>query len=309
VSGTFTIATFAVATAPTINVSVSSAPSGLSVGLNSCFGFTTAGDLIRRALFHILVDAGDSTLEADEYADGLYVLNAYMDGLESDGVRLGYNRCCNITDIVTIPNGAMRGVAANLAIDLAPMFGGRVSAALIKQAQEGLKTLYRMGVNIGTSILPGTLPKGSGNYCDDEELYFNQSPMGVMSLSGNRRGTVISTPAVLEKVNGFWTVQDSFSLSPDISGRITNRGEGITKDVYGEFNIKASGSTAGGVIGIAKNNVLALYVRDLALSTTPLSIMLSGPIAMEAGDFIDVVVGDAITDREITVMDSLVRVA
>ena len=305
---TFAIATFPVATSPTVSVSASpEVVVPITIGLNSCFGYTTAGDLIRRALFLILVDASESTLQADEYASGLDLLNAYMDDLEAKGVRLGYQHVCNISDIVSIPNGAMRGVAANLAIDLAPMFGGKITAALIKQADEGLKTLYRIGVKVGISMYPATMPFES-NYANQYYIYSFPSPFAVMTMAGNRRVTDIQTQSEALKANGFWNVESFYGLTPDISGRITNRGEGLSRiTVYAEFNVKASGTTSGGVIGITRNNALELYVEDLALTTTPSSALISGTIALEAGDFIDIVVGDTAGTKDITLIDSVVR--
>lgn len=305
--GMFAIATYPIGTAATI--SVSAAPEvvvPITVGLSSCYGYSTAGDIIRRALHAVLVEASESTLEPTEYQDGIDALNSYMLGLEANGVRLGYERLCHLTDYVNIPDGAIRGVVANLAIDLAPQFGGRVSAALIKQAQEGEKTLYRMGVKIGSSSLPGTLPRGAGNYCWPD-TFFVPSHFGVMTLAGNRLETDIETASVAKKVAGFWTPQDAHLLRPDLSGRMTNMGEGRTFSLYAEFNLKASGTTAGGVIAIARNNAIELYVEDLALSTDPTSALIQGSIALEAGDYIDVVVADTAGTRDITVIDSLVR--
>jgi len=303
-SGSFAIASYPIASGATV-----SAASGvvipITVGLSSCFGYTTAGDIIRRALRSILVEASDSTLEADEYADGLDSLNSYMAGLQADGLKLGYSSVCNISDVVNIPDSAVRGVVANLAIDLAPQFGGRVSAALIKQATEGKKTLYRIGVSVGETLLPAFTPMGSSYYPRTE---FLPTPYGAMTMAGNRRVTDITTVAQALKVNGFWTVESFHGLVPDISGRITNRGEGRTVTVYAEFNLKASASTAGGVVAITKNNAIALYVEDIALSTTPVSTLIEGTIAMEAGDFLDVMVADTVSTRDITVIDALVKV-
>jgi len=307
VTGSFAIASFAIASGSTVSVSAAPAvPVPITVGLSSCFGYTTAGDLIRRALHLILVEGADSTLEADEYADGIDALNGYLEGLEADGVRLGFNRVCNISDIVNVPNGALRGVVANLAIDLAPQFGGRISAALIKQASDGLKTLYKLGVHVGESVYPSGLPSGSSYFT---RMPLTQSPHAAMSMAGNRRVTDITTVSEALKVNGFWTVQAFHGLTPDISGRITNRDGGRTVTVYAEFNLKASASTAGGVIAITRNNAVELYVEDIALSTTPVSALIEGTIAMEAGDFLDIMVADTISTRDITVIDSLVRLS
>jgi hypothetical protein len=303
-TGSFAIASYAIASGSTQSVSTPGVIVPITVGVSSCYGYTTAGDLISRALKLILVEAGDSPLQPDEYADGIDILNSYMAGLESDGLRLGYNRVCNVSDIVNVPDGAMRGIAANLAMDLAPTFGGKVTGALVKQAADGLKTLYRMGVKVGETQYPGTLPYPSNYY---RVRALRTGPYAAMSMAGNRRLTDITTASVAQKVNGFWTVEAFHGLTPDLSGRITNRGEGLTVDVYAEFNLKASGSTAGGVIAITRNGAIELFVEDIALSTTPVSALITGSIAMEAGDYLEVVVADTASTRDITVIDSVVR--
>lgn len=306
-SALFAIATYPIAATPTVNVTVTPpAVIPITIGLNSCFGYTTAGDLIRRALFHILVEAADSTLAPDEYQDGLDILNDYMASLEAQGIRLGYNKCCNISDVVTIPDGAMTGVAANLAIDLAPQFGGRVTAALIAQAADGMKALYRLGVNVGTSMLPSILPIGS-TYME-RALFYYPEPFAVMTLAGNRRVTTLSSLGQAQQVQGIWSVQDFYSLTPDIGGRIVNNGEGIRDvKVYAEFNLKSTISSSGGVVAITRNNTLVLYAEGISLSTTPVSALLEGNIAMEAGDFLNVFVADTEQVNTVTVIDCLVR--
>lgn len=306
-SGMFAIATYPIAATPTVNVTVTPPPViPITIGLTGCFGYTTAGDLIRRALQNILVEAADSTLQPDEYQDGLDILNDYMASLEAQGVRLGYTRCCNISDIVTVPDGAMRGIASNLAIDLAPQFGGRVSGGLVKQAAEGMKALYRLGVNIGTSTFPVTLPMASSMYRTADS--YTRAPFGVMTLSGNRRVTELTTLGQALKVQGIWSVNEYLTLTPDIGGRILNNGEGMTVEVYAEFNLKSTVTSSGGVVAITKNNALALYSEGISLSTTPVSALIQGTIALEAGDFLNVFVGDTAQVNDITVIDCLVRV-
>lgn len=306
-TGSLAIASYAIASGPTVSVSGPGISVPITVGLSSCFGYTTAGDVVRRALFLIMVEGADSSLQPDEYADGITCLNNYMAGLEADGILLGYNEVCNVSDIVNVPNGALRAITANLALDLAPYYGGKISAPLIKTAAEGMKTLYRLGVNIGPSIFPSGLPAGAGNYYYDDRTNLTVAPFAAMSIAGNRRVTDITLVGQAEKVAGFWTVQEFFGLMPDISGRITNRHtDGLTVNVYAEFVVKASGSTAGGVVAITKNNAVSLYTENVALSTTPVSVLVSGSIAMEVGDFIDVFVADTANTRDITVIDGLV---
>ena len=304
----FAIATYPITGAPTVNVTVTppvSAP--ITIGLNGCFSYTTAGDVIRRALHHILVEAADSTLSPDEYQDGISILNSYMADMEGLGVRLGYSTVCNVSDRVTVPEAAIRGIAANLAIDLAPQFGGRITNALVTQAAQGRKTLYRLGVNVGTSSLPSTLPIAANNY--QYEGNHTTSPFGVMALSGTRSTTLIAGAGQAEKIQGAWTVRDFFGFVPDVGGRITNSGEGMSVSIYAEFNLTSTVASAGGVVAVTKNNQLALYSDGIALSSTPVSALIEGTIAMEAGDFLHIYVGDTDEVNTITVIDCLVRVS
>lgn len=307
-TGSFAIASFPIASAPSIVVTSGGGGSTvpITVGLPCFHGQQTAGDVIRRALQAILVTGADSPLTADEYQDGLDALNDYMASLESNGVRLGYTPCCTISDPVTVPAGAIRGIVANLAIDIASDYGGRVSQALIKRATESENVLYNLGVNIIETSLPENFPYGS-TY-PGEHVYWLQGPSAVISMAGNRLVTDITTVGQAEQINGVWTAQNAHKLRPDVGGRITNVGEGFTANIYAEFNIKASGTTSGGVVAIIKNQTVAIYAEDIALSTTPVSVLLEGTVDMEAGDYLLVYVADAATTRDITVIDSLVKV-
>lgn len=270
-----------------------------------CFGYTTAGDVITMALKSILVAAPDAPLEADEYADTLQALNNYMAALSSDGIKLGYSRVCNIADIVTIPDGAVRGVAANLALEMAPQFGGKVSAALVKQAQDGLKTLYRMGVKVGESRYPVNLPGGAGNYCDYGRYYTgNKAPFAQMSMAANRKATVINDAAGAEKAQGTWSVGKFSGLTPDISGRVENKGDKYTATIKAELTLVADASITAG-IAFTRNAHIAVY-ESAALSTTPTTVNIESTIELETGEFIDLVLADISTTENITLTDATV---
>lgn len=304
----FAIASYPIAAAPTVVVTSPSSPLPITVGLSCYHGGTTAGDLIRRALHHVLVEASESTLAPDEYSDGLDALNGYMNDLQANGVRLGWTDVCNISDVVTVPDGALRAIAANLAIDLAPQYGGRVTPALIQQASEGLKTLYRLGVKIGETRKPVTLPVGSGNWYVDVENFYQESSFGHVTIAGNRRTTDLDVVAEAQKAQGVWSVQTFSGMLPDISGRITNQSIARTFDIYAEFNLTAENSTTGGVIAILKNNAIALYTENLSLSSDPLATSITGRLAMETGDFIEVFLADTTRANTFTLIDSVVSV-
>ena len=124
----------------------------------------TAAQVIKASLQRILVQASESALEQSEYSDAIFTMNNYMLDLDAQGVKLGYTEVSSLSDEVTIAPGALRGLIANLAIEVAPDYDGDVSAGLVRAAEQGLKTMQQLGLVLGQSFLPSTLPVGSGNY-------------------------------------------------------------------------------------------------------------------------------------------------
>ena len=86
-----------------------------------------------------------------------------MPELYALGIQLGFTEVSDLGDDITIPAGALRGVIANMAIEVSPDYGGVISDGLVKAAREGMSTMRQIGQSMGTSKYPGTLPRGSGN--------------------------------------------------------------------------------------------------------------------------------------------------
>lgn len=124
----------------------------------------TVAQVAKASLQRILVQASEAPLEADEYNDFIFALNNYMLSLDASGVKLGYTEVQNLGDEVTVPVGALRGIIANMAIEVAPDYGGEITQGLINAAQNGLKAMRRLGQTIGATAYPSTLPAGSGNH-------------------------------------------------------------------------------------------------------------------------------------------------
>ena len=57
------------------------------------------------------------------------------------GIQLGYTTVSDLGDEVTIPTGALRGLIANMAVEVAPDYNGIVSAGLAKAARDGFNTM------------------------------------------------------------------------------------------------------------------------------------------------------------------------
>ena len=131
----------------------------------------TVAQVAKASLQRILVQASESSLEPDEYQDFIFAMNNYMSQLDAQGVSLGYTEVENLSDEVTIPAGALRGLIANMAIEVSPDYGGVVSEGLVLAARQGLQTMRTIGQRIRASALPSTLPLGSGN--EDESWGLN----------------------------------------------------------------------------------------------------------------------------------------
>lgn len=123
----------------------------------------TVAQVAKASLQRILVQASEADLEPDEYQDYIFALNNWMLALDAEGVSLGYTEVSDLGDEVTVPTGALRGIIANLAIEVSPDYGGQVTPALISAAAEGLRVMRRLGQRMQSSAFPDTLPVGSGN--------------------------------------------------------------------------------------------------------------------------------------------------
>lgn len=126
----------------------------------------TAADVIRDALQEILVQAAEAPIGADKAQTAIRYLNRMMFAYDVDGISLGYTEVTNLSDPITVPNGAIEAIIANLAIRLAKQFMKPVTPDLAARASEGEKTLLNLAVTIGPSQYPETLPVGSGNEHD-----------------------------------------------------------------------------------------------------------------------------------------------
>lgn len=160
----------------------------------------TAAQVIKAALQRILVQASEAPLEASEYQDAIFAMNNIMLALDADGVRLGYKEVTNLGDDVTIPPGALRGLIANLAIEVAPDYNGQITDGLVAAAANGTKTMRMLGVRISQSSYPGTLPIGSGNeddsgyatykFYDDDEALILAETTGAIGLEVGTEGAI-----------------------------------------------------------------------------------------------------------------------
>jgi hypothetical protein len=149
----------------------------------------TVEQVAKDALKMIMVQGADAPLDADDYADFITALNDYMHQLAAEGVNLGYTEVSSIQDEVTVPLGALRGIKANMAINVSPSYGGVISEALILTAKQGKQTMRLIGQRIGKTRYPSTLPRGSGNY-DSFSMGDNYYPDLEASILTETTGTI-----------------------------------------------------------------------------------------------------------------------
>lgn len=121
---------------------------------------STAVNLI---LSEIVVKGADASVEADEAQDVIENMNMYMAALDAKGINLGYTSVSDLGDDITIPDGALMGMIANVAVMVAPMFGATATQELIAKARNGLSAMAHLGVSMDETAYPSTLPQGSGN--------------------------------------------------------------------------------------------------------------------------------------------------
>lgn len=248
---------------------------------------STAGEVAAVALKRILVYGADESPSPDDFADFFTAMNDYMAALEADGVRLGYTPVSNSSDEVTVPPGAIRGIIANVAIEVSPDYGGQVSQALIRQAESGLRTMRRLGAPKMQTSLPSTLPVGSANEWGSTpgQSFYGPEHSSLLSLAGNTRETEFSAADTLVILNAFWTVERSKGLRADITGRTTNTGPDEV-----DVTVKLDGKLTGNgtyTLSVMLSGV-AQKTQALTLSATPSSAILSHTLTLPPGGYIEI---------------------
>ena len=150
----------------------------------------TVAQVAKASLQRILVQASEAPLEPDEYQDFIFSMNNYMSELDASGVQLGYTTVSDLGDEVTIPTGALRGLIANMAVEVAPDYNGVISAGLAKAARDGFNTMRLIGQSMGKSRYPCTLPIGSGNENNDFGLSGHFFPDQESSILAETTGDI-----------------------------------------------------------------------------------------------------------------------
>lgn len=156
----------------------------------------TVAQIAKASLQRILVQASEADLEPSEYQDFIFALNNYMLSLDADGVALGFTEVSDLGDTVTVPTGALRGIIANMAIEVAPDYNGQITEGLRIAADEGLKTMRLLGQRAIQSAYPSTLPIGSGNHRNNQytSQFYPDSEAEILAETTGSIGLEEGTP-------------------------------------------------------------------------------------------------------------------
>jgi len=110
-------------------------------------------NLVARALRLIQVIDPLQSVKDQDMESGIEALNAMMARIEADGTAVGWSPVENPSDDLPLPVEALQGIAANLAIVLAPEYGVTPLPTVQAMALKGMEDLLR-DVAVATPIQP-----------------------------------------------------------------------------------------------------------------------------------------------------------
>ena len=120
-------------------------------------------EVVIDALEDLVVQAEEAPIEQAEAKAAIRFLNDLMAMWDAKGISLGYTVVSDMGDEVTVPDGALMGIKAHLAITLAPKYEVPVPREVYQKAKDGYDAILNLAVTMGESAYPDTLPQGSGN--------------------------------------------------------------------------------------------------------------------------------------------------
>ena len=123
----------------------------------------TALDVISGALKLLGVRAAEAPITDAEAQDGLESLNDMLNEWEIvRDISLGFETVDALQDVLSVSDGVIGGLKANLAVYMAPEYSREVSLSLERRAVMGMRAIqaYVLGFDVR---YPDSLPIGSGN--------------------------------------------------------------------------------------------------------------------------------------------------
>jgi hypothetical protein len=122
-----------------------------------------ATTVINDILQEIQVQASEQPVQAADSSTVIRYMNRFMASLAVRGVSIGYTTITKPTDPVTIPDGALDGLVFGVAKRLLSQYDIPLTAELLQSCKEGMDAMWKLGVVGVPSVMPSTMPLGSGN--------------------------------------------------------------------------------------------------------------------------------------------------
>ena len=155
-----------------------------------------ASQIVRAVLQELLLQTSEEPIQQIDAQDVLFYMNNYMLDLDANGVSLGYTFLDSLDDPLTVPDGAIRGIIANVAVEVATQFGMPVSPSLSFRAAESIKTLYKLGVSVRPTEYGPTVPRGSGNEDNnvfETDHFYPETQDQILGETGGNIGLEVNT--------------------------------------------------------------------------------------------------------------------
>jgi hypothetical protein len=272
----------------------------------------TATDVVYGALSYILERQAEAGIEDDELQDGIDTLNDMMTSLEEQNVYLGYTYITDGAQQVTVSPGVLLGIKQNLAIQIAPMFGGsNVSAQLARNAANSMTTIMNSGLQRPDFAYPSTLPRGMGRrwYNQTNNVFFNglTVPEANIYFEANTTDTVIATVETPVVIAGTWVETTAREFTTTAAGLIT-----YTASTNKQFNISSRFTTT----VTAKHVNIYAYLNGVKLTQSKASayvattamIPLYCPVLMKKDDTLQFYIENIDDATDVLISNALVEV-
>ena len=271
----------------------------------------TASDVVYRALSYNLNRQAESAFEANELEQGISVLNDMMTGLESDNCYLGYTYINNGTEQVTVSPGVLLGLTQNLAVQLAPLFGGKVSPLLERNADKSMQTMLAAGMAPPATSYPSNLPRGAGSniWNPTYNTFFNGLiiPRIEMALSANTTATTIATVDTPVLVAGTWSETFVKDFTTSSAGLITYTASPTRSfSIMSRFTATVAAKHVNMMVFL--NSVLVTQSVSSAYVATTSTIPLYIDLVLKKNDTLQFYVENIDDATDILISDAIVEV-
>jgi len=143
--------------------------------------------MVKKIMDMLVVGASEAPIPAVDAQNIVDYMNDYMASIDVMGIDIGYTEVTSLASPITVPSGAIRGIIANTAMLVAPSYAVPITQALAMQAKAGQAAMVRLASGIGPTRYPSTLPRGSGNSCNNGSINNRFYP--------DLQGTILAEPS------------------------------------------------------------------------------------------------------------------